>query len=709
VAEVKQWCHHRQGRWLFVFDSADDIDDSQSPAYIDLQRVVIDVPTADVIITTRCQSAKEMTNLEAVQVAELTPTEARDLFLRRSKLPAPSGEVCEEVDAIAEELGFFALAINLAAAYVAETPRLRRHPGAYLNEYRQRRKALLDRKPKAHVDQYGASVLSTWETSYTAMFDRCPQACNLLIFMAFLSPDDLFFELLQADDQTIINFHATWLLMGTSSASVQEVLDSSLAALRSYSLLLWRDERSSYSMHKLVHAWSFDRSDITSKAQFCTTALNFLDCFIRVVTEEPSRGARMVSHIMTCFARAREVYAAGVVDEVGIVDRLGFLAGFLQDVGEMDRAYELYAFIHDHYRRTDCSHQDKYFESSARLGNAMFSKGRWEDLVGLLRPALAQYREAHGSDHRSAIGVGITLVLGRALDRLGESTEAVLLLRRALGECETPLERLLTMRSLALVLSYTDSKKEAVELSGQAVDGLQRLVGWTSRDTLYALVDYVEVLMTSGQFEKAKTLSRQALRVSEATFGPQNPNTMVCMAQCGRTSRLLGDFEEANRLLHLALSGLETTLGMDNTDTLDCVCDLACCLQGQGSYIEALALFQRASDGRAANLGVHHPFAVHCASEVADLRSFLQERAALHEALKQVNARFSENLQAGQHLWGPLRFRSRALTYPGGSFCNTSRLDRDLIQQEGSDDGEGSAVETVSDSGWDVAEVYGRR
>ena len=228
VVEIKQWCHHKRGRWLFVFDSADDIDDTQSAAYIDLRRVVVDTPSADVIITTRSQSAQDMTDLKAVQVAELTPAEARDLFLRRSKLPSSSRDVCEEVDAIAEELGFFALAINLAAAYVAETPRLRRHPGGYLDEYKRRRKTLLDRKPKAHVDQYGASVLATWETSYAAMLDRYPEACNLLMFLAYLSPDDLFLELLQAEDEVIIGGHAKWLLVEASSAPIQEVLDTSL-------------------------------------------------------------------------------------------------------------------------------------------------------------------------------------------------------------------------------------------------------------------------------------------------------------------------------------------------------------------------------------------------------------------------------------------------------------------------------------------------
>lgn len=89
---------------MFVFDSAESIDDPRSSAYIDLRRVLVDTPSADVVITTRSQSAKDMTNLEAVQVAELNPNEARDLFFRRSKIPSPSEEVREEVDAIAEDL-----------------------------------------------------------------------------------------------------------------------------------------------------------------------------------------------------------------------------------------------------------------------------------------------------------------------------------------------------------------------------------------------------------------------------------------------------------------------------------------------------------------------------------------------------------------------------------------------------------------------------
>lgn len=47
------------------------------------------------------------------------------------------------------------------------------------------------------------------------MSERCPEACRLLMLLAFLNPDDLFFELFQAEDENLIEGHAAWLLADT--------------------------------------------------------------------------------------------------------------------------------------------------------------------------------------------------------------------------------------------------------------------------------------------------------------------------------------------------------------------------------------------------------------------------------------------------------------------------------------------------------------
>lgn len=662
VVEVKQWCHHKRGRWLFVFDSADDIDDTQSAAYIDLRRVVVDTPSADVIITTRSQSAQDMTDLKAVQVAELTPAEARDLFLRRSKLPSSFRDVCEEVDAIAEELGFFALAINLAAAYVAETPRLRRHPGGYLDEYKWRRKTLLDRKPKAHVDQYGASVLATWETSYAAMLDRYPEACNLLMFLAYLSPDDLFLELLQAEDEVIIGGHAKWLLVEASSAPIQEVLDTSFEILRSYSLLLWRDEQSSHAMHKLVHAWSFERSNATSRAQFCKAALKFLASHGGLIIELPHRLPRMVPHMMMCFARACELYAQiSDADKTGIVDSLGILTLFLRVSGKFSLAYEVSSFVHDHYRQNHCADQYQYYANVENLGGIMSTQGKYKEAIELLQPALAQCQEVHSPGYKYAVDIAQTL--GRALGMSKKGAEAETVWRWALGACKAPHDILQISRSL---VSYRD-KSELAELSWQAFDSLEKLHGPTHPTTLFALLDYEEVLHGIGQYETSHALLKKALKSSNSVLGPEHQYTLRILRRHGYRTYLHGSFKESDGPLNQALSGLKKTAGIDHPETVSCMSDLAMCKEAQGLYDEAIEHHQNASDGYARTLGFDHPDVICRFSRVADLRLFLRERAAFHEAMKQVSSQFGECLQAGQHLRRPVSVRGRAFTHPGGS------------------------------------------
>lgn len=384
------------------------------------------------------------------------------------------------------------------------------------------------------------------------------------MFLAFLSPDDLFLGLLQPDDEVLFCSHAKWLFTETSPTSVEEVLGRSFEIISSYSLLLWQDEQSSHSMHRLVHTWSFKRLEINEKVDFCKFALVFLSYYFLTyhageVTQGVMASARMVPHIMTCFTRTCEVSADNIADEVHIVDMLDHLADVLGYLGEIDRAYEITSFVHDHHRRKHGADHDKCLESLAKLGDAMLSQGsKSKEVVKLLRPALARHREAHGPDHRSALTVSLAQILGWAFHRLGNTTEAESLLRQALSECRTHHQILMTMRPLASVLSDMNRNKEVAELSRQAFEGLEELFGPTDPETLYALLGFAKVLNASGQYEKSNTLVRRALHEFKVIFGPQNVRTTVCMAQYGSTFRLLGDLKQAITLLQQSSYRLQT-------------------------------------------------------------------------------------------------------------------------------------------------------
>ncbi|KAI4167531.1 MAG: hypothetical protein LQ343_007129 [Gyalolechia ehrenbergii] len=181
VPAVKRWFQGREGRWLVVLDSADTIDNNQHRSYIDLKYFMPDALGVHVIITSRSSTAKEITQLEAVEVAEMEALEATELFKRSAKIKEAGQKILEEISVIVKELGYLALAITLAGLYISVTPRLQSDIGRYLPEYRQRRRVLLQRRPKQHMHRYEESVLSTWETSYEAITLDNPAAARLLI------------------------------------------------------------------------------------------------------------------------------------------------------------------------------------------------------------------------------------------------------------------------------------------------------------------------------------------------------------------------------------------------------------------------------------------------------------------------------------------------------------------------------------------------
>lgn len=118
---VKRWFQGREGRWLVVLDSADTIENEQDRSYIDLKYFSPDMPGVDVVITSRSSTAREITQLEAVEVREMDPSEATVLFQWAAKMTKAGPEETREINKIVEELGHLALAIALAGSYILVT------------------------------------------------------------------------------------------------------------------------------------------------------------------------------------------------------------------------------------------------------------------------------------------------------------------------------------------------------------------------------------------------------------------------------------------------------------------------------------------------------------------------------------------------------------------------------------------------------------
>ncbi|KAF1828162.1 hypothetical protein BDW02DRAFT_271760 [Decorospora gaudefroyi] len=198
VLAVKNWFVEQEGKWLFVFDGADDVDsmdgNKKVDNFVDIQHFIPDAPSVDVVITTRSSSAEGLTSLEVVKVAEMEAAEATTLFKKCSKIDC-KGDDEATINEIVDELGYLALAVCLSGTYISNTPRLKLNLRKYLDEYRTRRKEILARKPNRLVHQYGESVLTTWETTFDAVAQQRAEASKLLTLLGFINFDDIFIKL----------------------------------------------------------------------------------------------------------------------------------------------------------------------------------------------------------------------------------------------------------------------------------------------------------------------------------------------------------------------------------------------------------------------------------------------------------------------------------------------------------------------------------
>jgi tetratricopeptide (TPR) repeat protein len=512
VTEIRRWCQARPtGRHLFALDSADSIDDQQSPEYIDLQEYVVGAASADVVITTRVQSAKEMTTLAAVQVAELTPDESREIFIRRLALVDPSLEVQKEIDEVTEELGHFALAVSLAAAYVASTRRLRTRPAGYLLEYAERKKTLLARKPKKHIDQYGESVLTTWEISYAAISSRCPEACNLLIFLASLDSSNIFTELLQSNYETASGILASMIFVPASDTTLESTLDDGFEALELYSLLQWNDQHKAYSMHKLVHTWAFERLESDEQVAFCFAAWNYLNHLSRISEVTPGMTWRLVSHVMACFVKVRALCHVGSLVTEDIVELVSSLAVFLCSAGRLDSAYELQTFSHQHHEQQRFVDPIVHVESSYRLARILEVQYKYDAAEQLTRQILKLLDETLPEQHVRIKEDCHRLLAIISMHRDGSYSEAEQTLRCLLDQQwqrnASRSDKINTMLSLAGALVGQERHREAEKLCKDMLERPEDLESITQNVIMTVLS---RALRDQGKLAKAEEVAQRA-------------------------------------------------------------------------------------------------------------------------------------------------------------------------------------------------------
>ena len=442
------------------------------------------LPTRVAVITTRAKWIKEISLLDAVEVGEMEEIEAVNLFLKSLEIKDQTQETKTEVGLIVRELGYLALAISLAGSYVSMTHRLITE---YLPEYRSRRAELLRQKPKRLVHYYGESVLTTWETSFNAITQQCPEATNLMGLLAFLNNNDIlprFFDQSpgyqeSGEDVVIPTLHT---------------VEGAFRCLQAFSLIQWKEDQRSYSMHKLVHAWSCDRLSPEKQRSFSRGALRLLQTVVLGCEPHPTHRIRLVPHLLVNFTAVSQDYAKTDEKDISVLNLLSSFAHFLEKLGRWSYIFPIRNFLLEHSRHILGEEHPDTISAMNNLANTLGDQGRLDEAASIQQEVLEKRRRILGEEHPDTISA---------------------------------------MNNLAVTLDDQGQLDKAVSIKQEVLEKRRIILGEEDSDTILAMHNLANILRDQGRLDEAASIQQQVLENSRRIFGEDHPDTINAYEQSG--------------------------------------------------------------------------------------------------------------------------------------------------------------------------------
>ncbi|KAB5515652.1 hypothetical protein GE09DRAFT_1045767 [Coniochaeta sp. 2T2.1] len=534
--DVLAWFARRTGKWLFVFDGADHLD-KRDEKFTDFLRYIPQSPGVHVVFTSRSTGAKKLSTFGGVRVAELEEDQAVTLFLKHVAVPRTRGRTEEEARAIVEELGRLALAVTIAASYVADTPRLKQNLTQYLEEFRRRRRQLLDRLPDGLADEYDHSIMTVWETSYAAVHDRLPAACRLLTLLAFVNYEDIFLELFGLrPDAGGEEVAGRWMSVVSDQAMDLQRVEECFAVLERYSLVQQQADAEAYSIHRLVHAWDRDRLGAEEIDRFCRAALEMLYSATQDCGDGPETKRRLVPHLRANFDEVARLGIDAEEEAVAVVDCVEAIGVFTADIGSWGEAAAMKKEVLEKRQRILGDEHPDTITAMNNLAITLGDMGKREEAAAMRKEAAAMRKE----------------VLEKMQRILGDEHPATIS----------------AMNNFAITLGDMGKREEAAAMKKEVLEKRQRILGDEHPDTITAMNNLAITLGDMGKREEAAAMRKEAAAMKKEVLekrrmilGDEHPDTISAMGNLANTLGDMGKLEEAAAMKKEVLEKRQRILG----------------------------------------------------------------------------------------------------------------------------------------------------
>ncbi|MEJ2853316.1 MULTISPECIES: tetratricopeptide repeat protein [unclassified Saccharothrix] len=564
--------------WLLLLDNVTTPED--------LAGLLSRVRTGTVVVTSRRGSGWR--GVETVPLDVLPEREAAELLTRIVRAEWRDADL-DGVDRLCAELGWLPLAVEQAAAYVAQT---RITPTVYLERLREYPARMFTATAEGGDAQ--RTMARVWRVTLDHLTDT-PTAGQLLRQLAWYAPDGIPRALLDAGG-----------LVGELE------LSQALGRLVAYNMITLTADM--VVVHRLVQAVTRtpdptdphrQPDDIAAARDTATTTLT------TALAGHPDDPAAWPTYRMVLpHARTLFDHTTPDTDTVHTSRLFNNLGSYLDGQGDVGTAIAYLVRATDSHQRLHGPDHPDTLTSRNNLAGAYRAAGDLGRAIPLLGATLTDRQRVLGSDHPDTLTSRNNLAY--AYRDAGDPDRAMPLLETTLTDTERVLgldhpETLTSRNNLAVAYWDVGDQDRAIPLFEVNLTDLERVLGLDHPDTLSSRNNLAHAYQAAGDLDRAIPLFEATLTDRRRVLGSDHPDTLTSRNNLAYAYQAAGDVDRAIPLHEATLTDRQRVLGLHHPDTLQSRNNLAAAYQAARDLDRAIPLYEATLTDSERVLGPNHP------------------------------------------------------------------------------------------------------
>jgi tetratricopeptide (TPR) repeat protein len=588
--------------WLLIFDNADE------PKIV--QDYLPQQSNGHILVTSRAQDFSSLGINEPVFLNKLKPGEAVRFLLESTGRSLYHPEK-PDAEKLAKELDYLPLALEQASAYITN---LKCSFTAYLARYAKQKIDWLE-KGKART-KYPTSVAKTWALNFEKVQEESPASAALLQISAFLSPDNIPFELITLGREELGTEISEFLSGEIDEITIAELFNP----LTSYSLVQVDHELKTYSIHRLVQEVLKAKMDEEGKKECAGKVVRALNrSFPASDYDNWQQCERQITQVEFAETELTLIWSLEIEEAGHLFNKAGY---YLHQRGQYFRPEKLFMrSLMTREKVLDSEHPD-VTNSLNNLAALYRSQGKYEQAEALYTRSLNIREKVLGSEHPDvATSLNNLAVLYESQGKYEEAeplfTRSLNIREKVLGSEHPDVAE--SLNNLAVLYESQGKYKEAEPLFIRSLVILKKVLDSEHPDVATSLNNLALLYESQGKCEEAEHLYTRSLVILEKVLGSEHPNVAASLNNLAGLYRSQGKYEEAEPLYTRSLNIREKVLGSEHPDVATSLNNLASLYESQGKYEQAEHLYTRSLKILEKVLGSEHPNVANSFNNLAGL------------------------------------------------------------------------------------------